>query len=134
MTEVIPLKSKKEPKIWVCQCGCSTFELLSTGEVRCPVCLVVSDAPDGGWAPDHEAADWEGDAPIRDISGNGSVDFARHMLVNHAKDPEACAIVVFKLSGSTHVWSMTETQEQLEWFRQKLDVAYEISAKKLTDE
>lgn len=141
MSEIIQLKGKKEPsppKIWVCLCGCSTFELLSTAEVRCPVCLLTSPAPDGGWTPDPEAADWQGkdenDAPIRDISGNGSIEFARHMLLNHAKDPEACAIIVFKLSGSVHAWSMAETQEQLEWLRQKLDIAYEISAKKLEDE
>jgi hypothetical protein len=133
MSEVIPLRPEKEPLVWVCQCGCSTFELLSTSEVRCPVCSVVSSAEGAWYAPDSDK-EWDGEAPIRDISGNGSVEFARHQLIHHAKDDESCAIVVFNIGGSLHTWSMVENREQLEWFKEKLAIAYDLTAKRIADE
>lgn len=140
MSEVVKFgpKAPKDPMIWVCECGCSTFELLSDNTVRCPVCETVSPSPDGGWyAPDTDKT-WEGkdpdEGPIRDISGNSSVEFARARLRKLASDDEAVGVCVFKADGSVHAWSMVETAEQLQWFREKLDIAYDITARKFVEE
>lgn len=127
------LEAEAEPRIWVCMCGCSTFELLSTSEVRCPVCLTTSEAPDGAWFAPETDGEWDGEPPVRDISGNGSVEFVRHQLSKYAGEEDACAVVVMKRAGSVHAWSMVETAEQLQWFREKLDAAYEITARKFAE-
>lgn len=140
MSDVVKFgpKAPKTPLIWVCTCGCSTFELLSDNTVRCPVCEIVSPSPDGGWYAPETDKMWEGkesdEAPIRDISGNGSVEFARARLRKYATDEDAMAICVFKEDGAVHTWSMVETAEQLEWLKRKLEVAYELTARKLETE
>lgn len=109
------------PTIWVCSCGCSTFELCSDASATCAACGNKPDSEEGGWftPPDTDAA-WEGDAPVRDVSGNGSVDFARHQLSEHAKAPDAVLIVVVKEDGTRHTWCSADTDEQVEWAERML--------------
>jgi len=145
MSKVVKFDPKKPkaantagtPKIWVCACGCSTFELLSTHMLHCPVCETVSASPDGGWYTLDTDKMWQGDTPdatpIRDISGNGSVEFARARLRKYAADDDVAAILVFKEDGAVHAWSAVETREQLEWLKQKLDVAYELTTRNIAD-
>lgn len=115
--------------IWVCSCGCSTFELLSSGLIRCPVCQSRAEQPQGGWyAPDPEQL-WQGDpetGPIRDISGNGSEEFARALIVSRASRSDAVGIVVMEREGAVRVWTEAETEEQIAWFRDKLEVAHDL--------
>ncbi len=104
MTNIIPLKAKEDktaPLIWVCQCGCSTFELLSTSEVRCPACDTLSPSPDGAWYAPETDAKWDGDPPMQDISANGDVDFARRRTVQQAEDDDTC-VVVSKALGNAN--------------------------------
>lgn len=143
-TKIVDFRPKAEvkpveaPHIWVCQCGCSTFELLSDGTVRCPVCESVTESPDGGWYNPDNKARWEGEdgdiGPVRDISSNGSVEFAQMQLCSYAKDKDAAAVIVFKEGGSVSVWSKVETQEQREWFKDKLDIAYGLVTKRMGED
>jgi hypothetical protein len=137
MSDVIPLKTKKEepkPLIWVCECGCCTYELFSDSTVRCAVCGEATGGPDGGWDVPETDKKWDGEAPVRDISGNGSEVFARRRMDTYVKDPNACVIIVFDETGSIHTWSKVETKAQLEWFREKLDATYELVSKRIADE
>ena len=139
MSEVIVFKGKNEAEapevreealVWVCGCGCSTFELLSDGHVRCAVCEEVSEAENGGWEPPDTDAEWDG--PVkRDIQYNGNPDFAKRKLQKHAEDPETCTIIVFKTSGSVHTWAMVDTQEQFDWFKDNMDIATTLVGSKL---
>ncbi len=137
MSDVIQLNTKKEepePMVWVCACGCCTYELLSDSTVRCAMCGAATAGTDGGWDAPETDKKWDGEAPIRDISGNGSVEFARRRIETYVKDPGACAILVFDDTGSIHTWSKIETKEQLAWLREKLDASYELVSKRIADE
>jgi len=129
---------KAEPHIWVCQCGCSTFELLSDGTVRCPVCESVTESPDGGWYNPDNATRWEGEdgdiGPIQNVCSNGSIEFAQMQVVSYAKEKDNAAVIVFKDDGTVSVWSKVETQEQREWFKDKLDVVYGLVTKRMGEE
>lgn len=110
-----------EPNIWVCACGCSTFELCSDATATCAACGHKPDPEEGGWfTPPDTTNMWEGDTPVRDISGNGSVEFARYQLSNHAAAPDAALIVVVKEDGTRHAWCNSETDEQVEWAERAL--------------
>lgn len=110
-----------EPNIWVCVCGCSTFELCSDATATCAACGNKPDPEEGGWfTPPETDATWEGDAPVRDISGNGSVEFARYQLSSYAAAPDAALIVVVQENGTRHAWANAETDEQVEWAERAL--------------
>jgi uncharacterized Zn finger protein (UPF0148 family) len=115
--------------IWVCGCGCSTFELLSDGKVRCAMCEDVTEAENGGWHPPEDAPEWEGEPPVRDLNGNGSVEFARAAMVRYAKAKEATMIIVADEDGSIHAWSAAETDEQIAWVKSKLEQAAQLLSK-----
>jgi hypothetical protein len=135
MSEVIPFKNAKplpEIKVWVCLCGCCTFEMLSDSTARCAMCAGVIAGEEGGWhAPDVDTV-WDGDAPVRDVYGNGCEDFARRLVVRYAEDPDACAVLVFSHDGAIKTWCAVETPEQLEWFYRKLDEVRALVGKKFS--
>ena len=120
MSEIVNFPTKKsEPLIWVCECGCCSFELMSDQSVMCALCRKpASDA--GGWIAPETGATWEGDDPIRDVSGNGSEEFAKRVAINRASDKGVCLITVMKEDGTISCWSNLETPEQREWADRQL--------------
>lgn len=134
-TEKAQEKAKKtpaEPLIWICQCGCSTFELMSDGTVRCAICLLSSPGPEGGWYPPDTDRQWEGDTPVRDISANGDVDFAKNRVRRYANEDDIATLLVLKENGNLHLWCKVETPEQLEWLKRKFETALQLAAQKIT--
>lgn len=124
---------QRERKIWVCRCGCSTFELLSDKSVRCAMCQVES-SNEGGWTPSEERPDWDGETPIRTVQGNGDVDFARRLTVRRASEDDVSAIVVVKEGGGISVWANIQTQDQLDWLDKQLEQASELFATALKEQ
>ena len=135
MDNVISFNQKREPAemIWVCACGCSTFEVYQGGFARCALCGSNLEKDEcGGWYTPDAGSDWVGDEPIKDISGNGDVDFARKLTIKRAGEPEVCALVVIKDDGTIHVWSdpMVDSTEQAEWVVRQIERARDLVCKK----
>ena len=130
MTDIVkfPAKAKvQEPLIWVCQCGCSTFELRNDGTGRCALCGdVIRDDAEGGWLTPETDKEWEGDDPVRDVSGNGDPDFARRVTAKRVLEDDVVLVVILKESGAISTWTIIETQEQREWADRQLDRVSDI--------
>ena len=121
MSNVIAL-TKPLPRIWVCACGCSTFELFEDGEAKCAICGTQPET--GGWSVPETKAEYDGD-PIKDVSGNGSVEFARARVRKLASQEDALLLIVASEDGVT-VWSAAETAEQRDWVRERISQAADI--------
>lgn len=120
MSDVVKFPTKaKEPMIWVCNCGCSSFELLSDATARCALCGVISE--NGGWhLPDTDAV-WEGEHPVREVSGNGDPEFAKRVTTKRALEDDVVLIAVLKEDGLLATWTNVETPEQRDWVDRQLD-------------
>lgn len=119
---VVPLRKTPERMIWICACGCSTFELSSDGTAQCAFCHHTREA-DGGWLRQEMEPEWDGDAPVANVRGNGSVEFARRVTAKRAMADDAVTVVVIRNEGNIHVWSDLETDEQVAWAKRRLDDA-----------
>ena len=109
----------KLEQIWVCLCGCSTFELLASGTTRCAACSVVS--PDnGGWYTPPTKTQYTGPEPFEDVQGNGEVEFSRRRMSRRAMDPNTCCVVVILRDGAVSTWADFETLEQCNWLKKRL--------------
>lgn len=113
-------------KIWVCNCGCTTFELASDGTTTCAACFNVS-SDHGGWAPRPEQASTvPQEGQFRSTRGNDSVDFARRFTLRKANAESACVIMSAIDDGSISVWANAETSEQIEWAVRRLEDAVKV--------
>lgn len=126
--KVVVLK-RREPEekrlIWVCQCGCSTFELSNDGSAQCAFCRETREEGGGWFRKDHEP-EWMGDEPISDVQGNGSVEFAQRVVAKRALSDDAVALIVIRENGTIHVWSDLETDEQVDWTKRRIDDAKDL--------
>jgi len=131
MAEVIPLPSTtQETYIWVCDCGCTSFELMSDDTAVCALCGTqrIDDTPLGGWYRKDTDPDWGADRlpPVRQIGGNGDPDFAKRVTMRRIEHPDVVAVVVLREGGAIHTWSNLETNEQVDWagrrFAESLDL------------
>lgn len=110
-------------RIWVCACGCSTFNLMSDGAAICANCeWDVMDANDpAGWVRLPAEAEYAGErSPYEDVQGNGSVDFARARIGRLAKDDDVELVVLARTDGTVHAWGTMDTVERLDWARERL--------------
>lgn len=131
MADIVQLH-QPQPMTWVCDCGCSTFSLLSDGTAQCAACDADHEGHGSGWldrSEDRRTAHEEGDT-FADVQGNGSIEFARRRLARIAADEDAVLIVVAKKCGRLSVWSVAETEEQAEWAQRKLKQADDLIARK----
>ena len=113
MAEVVEFK-KPSPLIWVCECGCTTFQIFSDGNVTCAGCGAPHADEGSGWLdlpPENQHSGLDPDKTYRDVMGNGSVDFARQRLIRMAQSLENALIMVARYDGSISLWSDAETPE-----------------------
>ncbi|MEL6310896.1 MAG: hypothetical protein AAFQ17_00790 [Pseudomonadota bacterium] len=123
-----------EQRIWVCGCGCSTFELLEDGSARCALCAApVEPHPKGAWWTVPDNAEEASEPPQKDIQGNGSVEFARRRLQQLAQDDDAVMLMVVRSDSSVSLWADAETNEQIEWSRRRLEDADGLLARWLKE-
>ena len=111
--------------IWVCGCGCASFDLHADGGIECAAC----DTPIGtdefsGWFDPMPDRDYSSDANVSsNVHSNGSVDFARHRAMRYATSDDAVCIAVVDRDGTVHAWSEADTIERMRWVRRKLAAA-----------
>lgn len=137
MGDVVSL-NQPEPRIWVCDCGCSTSIIYENGMTECPNCGGITDDPQGGWFDGYDGKSNEATCESAQmhhvVQGNGSVEFARARITRLARDEDVCAMVVAKEDGSIHTWSEAETTEQAEWAREQFAKAADIIEKAIDPE
>lgn len=123
------------PRIWICDCGCSTFELLSNGTARCAACDADHEGVGSGWldrSEDRRSPHAEKET-FADVQGNGSVEFARRRVAQMASDENAVLLVVAREDGSLSAWSKAERAEQFAWAEEKLKQATALVTRKAED-
>jgi hypothetical protein len=117
---------KAKPMIWACNCGCATFELRDDGKAACAICGEHPVGYSGGWYEDiKDGPNRPDDAPgaLRDVHGNGSIEFARRRTAQIASEDDAVAIVVLRADGQVTTWSGIDSAARVKWMRAKLKQA-----------
>ena len=120
MADVVNFPAKQD-RIWVCRCGCSTFNLLDGGRAECAACGSWDVHEGAGWSYDlggrHDEFDGQ---TFNDIHGNGSVEFARARMRRDALRDDVRMIVLGREDGSIACWFDVTTEEQREWALEKM--------------
>lgn len=124
MADIVHLAAPKV-RIWICDCGCSTFNLVSDGSAICANCEADHEGAGAGWLDRCESrqtrhAETE---VFSDLQGNGSIEFARRRIAHMAAGDDVAMIVIARDCGSISTWSKAETVEQDRWMRRKLKQA-----------
>lgn len=115
------------PVIWICWCGCSTFELHASGAAHCASCGIEVVGAGGWYMPPRDEV-WDGDAPFQDVQGNGSTDFARRRIADQAQAEDVVALVVVRANGGVSTWGANSTPEDLPWLRRRFADAMRLFA------
>jgi hypothetical protein len=125
MSDVVnfPTASKQ---IWVCLCGCSTFQIFDDGSTECSACGQWTPDDGGGWVEELAGrGSFEGDC-FADTQGNGSVEFARARAAKIACQPDVKLVVTASESGALVCWHVVSNEEQRAWALEKLDAAKKL--------
>ena len=117
----------KLPRLWVCDCGCSTFEVREDASISCAHCAVISQAELGGWYSPEAKDAAEPDKVV--VAGNGSIDFVRRRLSQTMLDENVVGLVMIKDDGAVSFWNTADTKERVKWFKRRLK-----QAKRMLDE
>ena len=86
MADIIAMKTKgnqtevEEPEVWICECGCATHFLLSTGETVCPSCNL------------RQPGKWHPSGPVLEANEDDSASF----VVLRPGEPIDVAVARFK--------------------------------------
>lgn len=131
MGNVVSL-SKPDPMVWVCNCGCTTFLLLSDGTATCAACDSLTDGLGAGWleAKEDRRTETVAHETFADIQGNGSVEFARRRVAKMAMEETASLLIVARKDGSISAWYEAETEDQVEWVKARADQAVALIARR----
>lgn len=122
-------KPKPETMIWVCVCGCASFELHANGDAVCRGCQLPTSDQDGLWWDTIKTQNAETETgPSFFDSGNGD-NFAEHLAKRNVKDAEW--LIWGKTSGQVTAWSRDyfETPEHEEWFRSRAAIGVDLIMK-----
>lgn len=136
MSEIIPLPQKQR-RLWICQCGCSSFDLLDDGSASCAACEEPAHSDAGGWFTDVDSGSDrpEGlDPPFNDIQGNGSVEFARRRIEAMTRGSDVVGIVCLRSNGAISTWTEADTGERVRWVCDQLDAAKALFSKHNKDD
>ena len=113
MTNVITLP-KKEDQVWVCKCGCYTFELRGDGKAVCAGCRVEPTDGDGlGWWRPKREGDQEVDPNMRPTASvvSNVENYTRHAMEHRVKDPTITWVVCGRDDGSVHSWKVHPAED-----------------------
>lgn len=126
MTNIINIGDKPPLMVFVCNCGCISFSLMSDGSTECSACGISDEQQDGAWANNSpEKTEYDGEH-FADVQGNNSIKFAKMRIGKLARDSDIALVLVAKDGGSVHAWCKSETPAQMEWMREKLQVGGDL--------
>lgn len=125
MTNVVSLHNR-EPLVWVCRCGCSTFKLYEGGVSECANCNKQS-ADGGEWV--NELPEPEG--PVRDVLPDtkiisltdASPAAALRGMLNRVDADALTALIAIESNGRVRTWGGVDTEDRREWLDERLEDA-----------
>ena len=112
---------KDEELVLACDCGSTTFRILSTGLFECSVCNeVIADDMTGVDYSEIQKA--EKPTELKSQSDFNCTDLAFHRVLSKADPKQSAAVVVMNLNGGTSVWSIgADSDEEKAWFQTRID-------------
>lgn len=117
---VVSFPKRQEPDaIFVCNCGCASFELHADGRATCRSCDAIAD--DGGWKVKADG-DKHHDGIVTYSDGGNGGDFAERKIKRDAQSAEW--IICGTWDGRIMSWSdgFIETPEQEAWLRNHVEI------------
>lgn len=119
---VVEFPDRKEPLVWLCNCGCSTHYAYQDGSIECASC---GEFVNGMWdARDRE--EQEGVEPETKRFSSTVIPFdtdeaAMRDVLRTANKTTCMAVIIMDESGHTHCWGKDfETDEQKAWLDRQL--------------
>lgn len=109
--------------LWICPCGCVTFEVRGDGSFVCANCAETSDVDQGGWFKQGEP---EIDcAEERVVRGNDPDDirFLRQRISRMVLEEDTCGVVVIRQDGGITFMEDACTDDRKSWYRRRLNQA-----------
>ena len=132
MADVVDFPARPQ-QIWVCECGCASFDLRSNGTSSCSVCGLVTTGDKGGWFDEiADGPDFPADQEVfRDFNWNGSIEFARHQILQAAADKTARAVVVVWQGERMTCWLDADNLEDQERLSELIDQNKDVVRRKI---
>lgn len=127
MGEVVGMPTREpEELIFICNCGCRTFRIMSTGFVECSSCEVRMSDEVTGYRPEVVTEVSEpSDVHQRHELPDDSLAFRR--IAYGASPDNTAAIIVMRLDGSVSAWSQGyDRPETKNWFQKRVDGLMEL--------
>jgi hypothetical protein len=114
---------KPEKVIWVCTCGCATFELLADGGATCAACDDGWHPSNGAWyvKPDEAPEAVTDTPPVREIYGNNDEDFMRKRMTQMIATAPLALVVLPKGDDKTMTWTSATTRADFELMEEWLE-------------
>ena len=126
MSDVVRFPEAKTV-IWVCGCGCTSFELLGDLTARCVLCGAKPTTEVGGWFPSEKGQAWIGDLPTSEVASNeDGTGFMRRLASRRAAQENVVLTLACEDTGRLHLWADAHDEEQRQWARDRLASAIEM--------
>ncbi|MGI3168410.1 hypothetical protein ACRARG_04610 [Pseudooceanicola sp. C21-150M6] len=109
-------------RVWVCNCGCSSFRLFSDGVAECcHCCSPVSGATDG-WQSETKDAGVRGNASPEktSIEFNSNADFALYHIRKRVSADDVALIIVAAEDSRTSIWAQAQNMAQKKWTEDRI--------------
>jgi len=107
MSNVIPL-STRDMQVWVCKCGCYSFELREDGKAVCNACHAEPNNNDGlGWWRPKQDDDKQVDKNMRPVSSTLSnvENYSRYRMEHEIVADQTVSWVAYgRDDGSVQTW------------------------------
>ncbi|WP_347837733.1 hypothetical protein [uncultured Planktomarina sp.] len=105
----------------ICECGCRTMYVLTSGWIECSACgnrleddLTAYKAEDITEVPKPDN--------IQNRHALPTEDFAFHQTLSKASLPETVALAVMNADGVSYTWSIgAEGPDQIAWLQERVD-------------
>ncbi len=118
-----PPKTTDRDLIWVCNCGCASFELRGDGSAVCRACESDVSEP-GAWWDSVKNGPTTDATPEYQDGGNGP-EFAERLAKRHAQDADI--LIAIRQNGRVQTWARDlTTREQFEWLQRRVEDAMRL--------
>lgn len=126
MGDVVNLKPR-EPMYWQCECGCTTFCLLDTGEGECAHCGKIAGC--GEWNKEAlEKGEIKGRTTFTTL---GEEEFSKRSYAKAVLEDDLAAVILLYNSGRIRtLGDHFESDEQKDWLdRRLIDAASSLTGR-----
>lgn len=127
MSNVVSIH-KREPLVWVCNCGCTTFKLYEGGMTECASCG-IEGAEGGEWVhelPEPPMVAKERLPDTKVLSFADSPASALRTFLSRADAETMVAAIFIHTNGRVRTWGGVDTKDRVRWLQRRLKDAKEL--------